>query len=135
MKKKLSVIGLLVMMMAIGSMIISCGGGKSTPSKAALAFTENIENGNYDAAFNMLQGADEATPEEKEKTKAFFSESSKEMNKKGGISKKEILSETLSEDGMKDTVEMKITYVDGTSDESDNKLIKTDDGWKITMEK
>jgi len=135
MKKKLSVIGLLVIMMAIGSMMISCGGGKSTPSKAALAFTENIEKGNYDAAFNMLQGADEATAEEEEKIKAFLSESHKEMKNKGGISNKEVLSETLSDDGTTANVEMKVTYGDGTTDESDTKLVNTDDGWKISMEK
>lgn len=135
MKRKFNLIGLMVMLMTIGTLMISCGSDKSSPSKAALAFTENIEKGNYDAAFNLLQGAEEATAEEKEKIIAFFKESSKEMEKKGGISEKEILSETISEDGKTATVEMKVTYGDGTSDESDNKLINTDDGWKLKMEK
>jgi hypothetical protein len=135
MKKGLSKIGLLIAVFAIGSVMISCSGGKSTPARATLAFTDNIEKGNFDAAVNLMQGANDATAEEKEKLKSFMSESSKEMKEKGGIKDKEILKETLSKDGNTATVEMRITYGDGTTDASDTKLIKTDDGWKIRIEK
>ncbi|GAB1404738.1 MAG: DUF4878 domain-containing protein [Lentimicrobiaceae bacterium] len=132
--RKLSVVGLLTMMM-VGTLLISCGGGKSSPSKAAMAFTENVEKGNYDAAISMLEGAENATAEEKEKMKAFLKEGAKEIEEKGGISNKEILSEEVSEDGKTAKVKMKITYGDGSTDESDTSLVNTDNGWKLKMSK
>ena len=135
MKRKLSTIGLLLLAFAILSVMVSCGGGKSTPARATLAFTDNVENGNIDAAISMLQGVKEATPEEIDKLRAGLSESSKEMKENGGIKDKEILKETLSEDGTTATVQMRVTYGDGSTDDSDTKLVKTDDGWKIRVEK
>ena len=135
MKRKLSTIGLLLLAFAIVSVMVSCGGGKSTPARATLAFTDNVEKGNIDAAISMLQGVKEATPEEIDKLRAGLSESSKEMKENGGIKDKEILKETLSEDGTTATVQMRVTYGDGSTDDSDTKLVKTDDGWKIRVEK
>ena len=135
MKRKLSTIGLLLLAFAIVSVMVSCGGGKSTPARATLAFTDNVENGNIDAAISMLQGVKEASPEEIDKLRAGLSESSKEMKENGGIKNKEILKETLSEDGTTATVQMRVTYGDGSTDDSDTKLVKTDDGWKIRVEK
>lgn len=135
MKRKLSTIGLLLIAFAIVSVIVSCGGGRSTPTRATLAFTDNVEKGNIDAAISMLQGINEASPEEINKLKAGLSESSKEMKEKGGIKDKKILKEELSEDGNTATVQMRVTFGDGSTDDSDTKLVKTDHGWKIRIEK
>lgn len=60
----------------------------------------------------------------------------KTYSKKGGISSYEALNEEIAEDGKTANVKMKITYGNGTSEETGIKLRKdNDDNWKIDMGK
>ena len=59
----------------------------------------------------------------------------KEYKKKEGISKVEMLSEEMAEDGQTATVTMKITYGNGETEESDVAMVLKDGAWKMDMKK
>lgn len=123
------------MIVSLFALLVSCGGGAKSPGAVSKSFIEKIEKGDTKAAAQMFEGMKNATDEEIQKTEAFLSESTKEMASKGGVKSIKVLSESISEDGQKADVELKVTYGNGEEDESTTKLNKTEDGWKITMGK
>lgn len=133
--KKISKVSMFVAVFAFMALITSCSGGGNSPADVSKSFIKNIEKGNVNAAVKMLEGAENGTDEEIQKMEAFFSESSKELESKGGVKKIEVISETISDDGMKADVVLNVTYGNGEEDESTTKLKNIDGDWKITMGK
>jgi hypothetical protein len=133
--RKINSISMFMAMFAFFAFMASCGGGLKSPADVSKSFVEKIEKGDVGAAVKMLDGADKATKEEVQKMEAFLSEGSKELSSKGGIKKIEVISETISEDGMDATVDLKVTYGNGEEDDSTTKLKNIDGNWKISMGK
>ena len=120
---------------AFMAFLFSCSGGGNSPAGVSKSFLLKVERGDTEAAAKMFEGMENATEEEMQKSKALLDESSKEIALKGGVKKVDVLNETISEDGQNASVEMKVTYGNGEEDESTTKLIKTEDGWKLTLGK
>jgi hypothetical protein len=133
--KKISKVSMFVAVFAFMALITSCSGGGNSPADVSKSFVEKIEKGDVGAAVKMLDGAEKATKEEIQKMEAFLSEGSKEVTSKGGIKSIDVLSETISEDGLEAEVDLKVTYGDGEEDESTTKLKNIDGNWKISMGK
>ena len=133
--KKINKVSMFVAVFAFMAFLISCSGGGNSPADVSKSFIKSIEKGNVAAAIKMLDGLEDATEEEIQKMEAFLGESSKELESKGGVKKIDVISETISEDGQKADVKLKVTYGNGEEDESTTKLNLTDDGWKITLGK
>lgn len=119
------------------SITTSCGSkATNSPGASAKKFTELFADGKTDKALEMVQGYKEASEEEKNKLKMFLSETKNELEEKGGIKSVEILEERINEAGNEADVTLKTIYGDGEEEETEQKLVKTEDGeWLIAMEK
>lgn len=127
---------LLIAVMAMG-ITASCG-SKATKSPGATAkkFTELFADGKTDKALEMVQGYKEASEEEQNKLKMFLAETQKELEEKDGIKSVEILEERTNEANTEADVTIKTIYGDGEEEETEQKLVKNEDGeWLIAMEK
>lgn len=120
--------------------VISSCGGASTPGEAAKKYIEYVQNGEYEKfvdgiAFNEKMDAAKVK-EEKDALNAIMKEKvSKDIEKKQGIKKIEILSEEVSEDGNTAKVLLKQTYGNGEVKEETSDMIKQDGVWKMNMGK
>lgn len=133
--KKVNRIPLFLAVFAFMAFLISCSGGRNSPAGVSKSFIEKVEKGDTEAAAKMFEGMGTATEEEMQKSRALLDVSSKEIASKGGIKKIDVLDETISQNGQTAHVELKVTYGNGEEDESITRLIKTDEGWKITLGK
>ncbi|MDY0104292.1 MAG: DUF4878 domain-containing protein [Lentimicrobium sp.] len=133
--RQINRISMIMAVFAFFAFMASCGGGAKSPADVSKSFVEKIEKGDVSAAVKMLDGADKATEEEIQKMEAFLGEGSKEVASKGGIKSIDVLSETISDDGMEADVDLKVIYGNGEEDESTTKLKKIDGNWKISMGK
>lgn len=126
---------MFIAVFALMAFLVSCSGGGNSPKAVSKSFFEKVEKGDTSAALRMVDGMEDATEEEIQKSEAFLSEGTRNMAERGGVKKIEVVSEKISEDGLKADVELKVTYGNGEVDDSSTKLNKRKDGWKITMGK
>lgn len=123
--------GLLALVAII---VMACS--SNTPGGAALKYYNDVKNGNYEAYVDGIAFKEEITAEDKEQFVTLMKEKAdKEYKKKEGISKVEMLSEEVEEDGQTATVTMKITYGNGETEESDVAMVLKDGVWKMDMKK
>lgn len=123
--------GLLALVAII---VMACS--SNTPGGAALKYYNDVKNGNYEAYVDGIAFKEEITAEDKEQFVTLMKEKAdKEYKKKEGISKVEMLSEEVAEDGQTATVTMKITYGNGETEESDVAMVLKDGAWKMDMKK
>ncbi len=123
--------GLLALVAII---VMACS--SNTPGGAALKYYNDVKNGNYEAYVDGIAFKEEITAEDKEQFVTLMKEKAdKEYKKKEGISKVEMLSEEVEEDGQTATVTMKITYGNGETEESDVAMVLKDGAWKMDMKK
>ena len=123
--------GLLVLVAII---VMACS--SYSPGGAALKYYNDVKNGNYEAYVEGIAFKEEITAEDKEQFVTLMKEKAdKEYKKKEGISKVEMLSEEMAEDGQTATVTMKITYGNGETEESDVAMVLKDGAWKMDMKK
>lgn len=123
--------GLLALVAII---VMACS--SNTPGGAALKYYNDVKNGNYEAYVEGIAFKEEITAEDKEQFVTLMKEKAdKEYKKKEGISKVEMLSEEIAEDGQTATVTMKITYGNGETEESDVAMVLKDGAWKMDMKK
>lgn len=123
--------GLLALVAII---VMACS--SNTPGGAALKYYNDVKNGNYEAYVEGIAFKEEITAEDKEQFVTLMKEKAdKEYKKKEGISKVEMLSEEMAEDGQTATVTMKITYGNGETKESDVAMVLKDGAWKMDMKK
>ncbi|KAF5068069.1 hypothetical protein DSECCO2_246820 [anaerobic digester metagenome] len=133
--KKIMLVTLALAIMASFSLLVSCSGSGKSPAEVSKSFLLNIEKGDIDAAYNLLNSTGEATEEEMQKMKAFLGEASKQLAEKKGIKSIEVVEENISEDGSEANVTLKVTYGDGEVDETNSVLRNSGEGWKISIEK
>lgn len=129
MKKVLFVMAVLAVTLGI----VSCKGGSAkmgknaTPTEAAVAMWKLVQDGNYVEALKLNEGAADATDEELEQMAKFAEALYASV---GGVKEVEPVEETLSEDGQKATVKLKLTYGNGDTEMQKERLVMTEDGWR-----
>ena len=82
----------------------ACGSDTSTPKAAAENWGNMMKAGDYKGIVDQIAFPDEMSAEEKEQSKqmflSLFEEKAKaQVEKKGGITSTEVVSETVAEDG------------------------------------
>ena len=132
--------GILVFVAAMALFMTSCNS-----SSAGDAFKGYMELLKKNDVKGFVQGIaiddtpDETlTPEEQQATyewlESFFSDKVKKaMDEKQGLKDVQVLEETLSDDGNKATLKVKMVYGDGTEEESTQEMVKQDGKWKMVF--
>ena len=118
----------------------ACGSDTSTPKAAAENWGNMMKSGDYEGIVDQIAYPDNLSAEEKEQSKEMFlslfnDKVKAQMEKKGGITSTEVLSETISEDGKTAKVEMKVVYGDGSEYEQTLDLVNVDGDWKLSIDK
>jgi hypothetical protein len=118
--------GVLVMWMA------SCSSKMSTPTKTVETYLNYLQTEKFDDAVKCFQIDSTATAED---LKALSSKMEASIKEQGGVKSYELLKdgETISEDGLSATVKAKLIMGNGEEDESDFKLNKVNEEWKIDL--
>ena len=127
---------ILSLFVAVAALALWSCGDSNTPSAVAEKSVKCLQNSDYEGYVDLLgtgtkDGKD--SEEGKEQLVALLREKGeKTMNEKQGLKSYEVLSEEISEDGNKATVEMKIVYGNGEEKTDKVKLKKNDKGeWRI----
>lgn len=130
----------LVVAIAAVGMMASCGGA-STPGAAAKSYVEEFAAGNYDKFMEGLYVDPDEDMAEIEQQKTMLTSALKEKGdasktEKQGISKVEVVSETIAEDGQTATVMLRYTYGNGETEESEMQMrLGSDNKWKWELGK
>ena len=103
-------------------LLAACGSDTSTPKAAAENWGEMMKSGDYKGIVDQIAYPDNLSAEEKEQSKEMFlslfnDKVKAQVEKKGGITSTEVVSETIAEDGKTAKVEMKVVYGDGSEEE------------------
>ena len=109
--------------------LVSCGGGSGSDSPSKVvekSFNALIKN-DISGALKYFDIPAEATAAEKKMMEAFV----EEMQKSDPIVKFEVLEESISSSGERATVTIKVFYQSGRESTDNQRLTKTDKGWKI----
>ncbi len=130
----------IVMAVAMAAMVVSCGGGASTPGAAAKKYAQYVADGNYDKFIEGIYVTPDTSEEEAEQAKAMLKgllaeKGSKTLEEKGGIKDIEVLSEEIAEDGGSATVNMRYTYGNGETSEQKTELVLADGKWMMELDK
>jgi uncharacterized protein with von Willebrand factor type A (vWA) domain len=120
--------------------VASCGGGGNSPADIQKSVYSQIQKGNYEKGVKILcDNLDgDKTPSAEEKmqfAKGLTEKAKQSIEAKGGVKSFEIVEEVISEDGASATVNSKITYGDGSTQEQSSKYVKKDGKWKIALGK
>ena len=129
--KKVSVV-LVLFAMTICLSLVSCGGGGSTPADLEKNLWTYVQKGDYEKAIKYWAdiSVDGETKEQMKSMAAIFAGKMKEsMEEKGGLKEFKIVNETISADGETATVDVALTYGDGSTEEQSNKYVKVDGKW------
>ena len=132
MKKLLSVFAIVAALFTI-----ACS-SPATPSDAAEKVYQLIADGEYEAAAEEFyyEGDAEQIAQQKAMITSLFTEKvAPQIEAKGGITACEAVAETLSEDGLEASVEVKLTYGNGEVENNDVDMVLTDNGWKASLDK
>lgn len=128
----------ILMVAVVSTMAMaSCGGGNAaggsdndTPSSVMEKFNNYLVKKQYAKAMDLLWNIEQASDADYEKTSKWYE---KELEEKGGIKSFDILSETIAESGKKAKVEVRYTYGNGKVKERTHTLMKTENGWRVTL--
>ena len=104
----------------------------SGPASTVKAFYKEVETGKLTEATDRLTGP-MVQMLGKDKLKAAFGAQTEKIKQKGGIKSVETKSEEIN--GEMATVEVLITYGNGSTETDKNKLIKGEKGWLIVADK
>lgn len=135
MKRLFKVAFLFIVVMAM----CACGGG-NTPSAVAEKAMDCFVDEDYEGYVDLIYIKNEDTrdkeklEQDKKQYVAMLKEKVTKSAEKSGKKPKsaKAVSEEISEDGEKATVEMKITYDDGTEDTNKMKMCKDKNGnWRV----
>ncbi len=130
--KKLVGFGLLVSVLLL--MFTSCA--EMTPGKAAVKYVNYLKEGKYEKYVDAMYQEDGVTAEERTQFIALSKEKGeKAIQEKKGIKEVTLLTEKIAEDGLTASVELELTYGDGTKEKGDYDMIKVDKVWKMKMNK
>jgi hypothetical protein len=127
MRKLLTTLAICAMM----AVMTSCGGHENTPQGLAKAAVELIADEDYKGYMELT----DATKEQKEAMAAMLQKVGQEAQKKGGMEKYEIIDENIDEEKGQATVNVKITYKDGSEETNNMKMVKKDGQWLLSAAK
>ncbi|MDR3118144.1 MAG: DUF4878 domain-containing protein [Mediterranea sp.] len=133
--KKMIYFSLLVLLPGLFAACSSAG-----PGEAAKKYAQYIADGQYGKFIDGIafdeNTTEEQVKEQKEMLAALLREKGKkEIDKRGGLKRIEIVSEDISADGNEAEVVLKQTYGDGTTDDEDYEMVKKDGVWKMVVRK
>lgn len=111
--------------------VAGCGLMDSGPASTVKAFYKEVETGKLTEATDRVTGP-LVQMMGKEKLKAAFGAQTEKMKQKGGIKSIAVKSEEIN--GEMATVEVLLTYGDGSTQTEKNKLVKGDKGWLIVAD-
>jgi len=133
--KKLTLIASTVLSVFVLFLAISCGGGGNSPGKTAEKAMVTAADADAEGLVKLvyIEEGEEISDEDIEQLQMMLDYGQKEIEKKEGLKKIEIITEEIAEDGNEAEVKMKMINGDESEDEETIKLIKQDGKWKVKM--
>lgn len=119
--------------------LVSCGGKADTPEAAAEKYMDCIKGADWEGMLDLAYFDEKMSDEEVANAKKialpmFEVAGDKKLKEKDGIKDYEVKDVDLNKDEDKATVEVKVTYGDGSKDTERVRVVKTDDeGWKVRL--
>lgn len=128
MKKVLFAIAICFITMAALS---SCSSHDNTPEAVAKAAVECLKAKDYKGYMDLTS----ATKEQKEAMTAMLQKVGQQTDEKGGVESYEIVDQEIDEEKGTATVNVKVTYGNGDTEENKMKMLKKDGDWVLSADK
>lgn len=128
MKKVLFAIAICFITMAALS---SCSSHDNTPEGVAKAAVECLKAKDYKGYMDLTS----ATKEQKEAMTAMLQKVGQQTDEKGGVESYEIVDQEIDEEKGTATVNVKVTYGNGDTEENKMKMLKKDGDWVLSADK
>ena len=128
MKKVLFAIAICFITMAALS---SCSGHDNTPEGVAKAAVECLKAKDYIGYMDLTS----ATKEQKEAMTAMLQKVGQQTDEKGGVKSYEIVDQEIDEEKGTATVNVKVTYGNGDTEDNKMKMLKKDGDWVLSADK
>ena len=128
MKKVLFAIAICFITMAALS---SCSSHDNTPEGVAKAAVECLKAKDYKGYMDLTS----ATKEQKEAMTAMLQKVGQQTDEKGGVKSYEIVDQEIDEEKGTATVNVKVTYGNGDTEENKMKMLKKDGEWVLSADK
>ncbi|HNQ37809.1 MAG: DUF4878 domain-containing protein [Prolixibacteraceae bacterium] len=128
----------IVFSIVLALAMISCGGNKpggNTPSKTVEKLFKYVIDKDYDNAVTLYANKDGKALDEEEvaKVKALLPMVVKVYEKDGGLKSVKVTKETITEDGLKATVDIVQSYGNGKEEENSIDLVKIEGDWYVLV--
>ena len=128
MKKVLFAIAICFITMAALS---SCSSHDNTPEGVAKAAVECLKAKDYKGYMDLTS----ATKEQKEAMAAMLQKVGQQTDEKGGVESYEIVDQEIDEVKGTATVNVKVTYGNGDTEDNKMKMLKKDGDWVLSADK
>ncbi len=128
MKKVLFAIAICFITMAALS---SCSSHDNTPEGVAKAAVECLKAKDYKGYMDLTS----ATKEQKEAMAAMLQKVGQQTDEKGGVESYEIVDQEIDEEKGTATVNVKVTYGNGDTEDNKMKMLKKDGDWVLSADK
>ena len=128
MKKVLFAIAICFITMAALS---SCSSHDNTPEGVAKAAVECLKAKDYKGYMDLTS----ATKEQKEAMAAMLQKVGQQTDEKGGVESYEIVDQEIDEEKGTATVNVKVTYGNGDTEDNKMKMLKKDGEWVLSADK
>ena len=128
MKKVLFAIAICFITMAALS---SCSSHDNSPEGVAKAAVECLKAKDYKGYMDLTS----ATKEQKEAMTAMLQKVGPQTDEKGGVKSYEIVDQEIDEEKGTATVNVKVTYGNGDTEENKMKMLKKDGDWVLSADK
>lgn len=128
MKKVLFAIAICFITMAALS---SCSGHDNSPEGVAKVAVECLKAKDYKGYMDLTS----ATKEQKEAMTAMLQKVGQQTDEKGGVESYEIVDQEIDEEKGTATVNVKVTYGNGDTEENKMKMLKKDGDWVLSADK
>lgn len=128
MKKVLFAIAICFITMAVLS---SCSSHDNTPEGVAKAAVECLKAKDYKGYMDLTS----ATKEQKEAMTAMLQKVGQQTDEKGGVESYEIVDKEIDEEKGTATVNVKVTYGNGDTEDNKMKMLKKDGDWVLSADK
>ena len=128
MKKVLFAIAICFITMAALS---SCSSHDNTPAGVAKAAVECLKAKDYKGYMDLTS----ATKEQKEAMTAMLQKVGQQTDEKGGVESYEIVDQEIDEEKGTATVNVKVTYGNGDTEDNKMKMLKKDGDWVLSADK
>ena len=128
MKKVLFAIAICIITMAALS---SCSSHDNTPEGVAKAAVECLKAKDYKGYMDLTS----ATKEQEEAMAAMLQKVGQQTDEKGGVESYEIVDQEIDEEKGTATVNVKVTYGNGDTEDNKMKMLKKDGDWVLSADK